>query len=92
MPSWNDLVNWLIDTFYYCVNGCIKALCDLFTWILSYIPDSVNLIHPTDPYVMGQVLKTLNWVFPVSFTFTLIGLFFTSVAVYFSVKFILRWL
>jgi hypothetical protein len=71
--------NWLLDTLGDAVGEAID-------WILASIPDNWMV----DTAVLGQWLEIANVWLPVDYGLTLMGMYYGFVAVFCTVKFILK--
>jgi hypothetical protein len=86
-----DIVEVLKDAVVWLINGLIELLSNLIGMAASFLPNW-EIISPytfgDDPY---NVIKALNWLFPVSFAVQMIGVLLASTILYFTAGTITRW-
>lgn len=69
-------------------NEIIEAIGSVLGTILNLLPDSpFTYIAAID----NEWLKALNWLFPIDSAVAHLSLYVTSVAVYYAIRVVLRW-
>lgn len=73
------------------INTIIAKLALVLTAILTLLPDS-PFVAMQNAVVDSEILKALNWAFPVAEAIAHLELFVVAVAVWYGLRIVLRWI
>lgn len=79
-----------MDRFSKAFDWLFDFLADCLQWIVDLLPDSP--FKMLDYEAIKPYLGYVNWVIPINFMVTTLGLWLTAVAGYYCWSVVLRWL
>ena len=90
-PSWSSLLSWLHDALIALVNSVSSSFLELVTWFINLFPSQPDLPSVTND-LPSYIINAICWVLPIPAMLTSLGVWASSLFIYFSIKAVLRWL